>query len=449
MGRTGEESLRLDLHAPSVIATKRDGGTVDDTTLRAFLDAYLRDEVAEEQMAAFLMAGVLRGFSDDETVTLTRAMVDSGDVVDLSGLAGPTVDKHSTGGVGDCATLVVAPVLAACGIQVAKLSGRGLGHTGGTLDKLESIPGLRVDLSRDELTRQVAAHGLAVAAATTALVPLDKRLYALRDVTATVPDPSLIAASVMSKKIASGAAHVVLDVKVGDGAFMADVDAAVDLAHRCVRLGEASGRRVVALVTDMSQPLAGAVGNALEVAAAVRALVDDTPSRLRTLSEELAVAALELVGRSEAAARDEVAEALRSGAAAEAFRRMVEAQDGDPAVVDDPGAVLPSAPEVRDVVATQDGIVTALACRDLGLLAGRLGAGRQRREDPIDPAVGLELAVVVGDTVRAGDLLGRVHAADAEAAAAAAQEFPRHVSLGDPVTPEPLVHTRVTQGVRP
>lgn len=425
--------------APTLIARKRDGGELSDADLEALLVGYLDGEVAEEQMSAFLMAGVLRGFSTAEAVTMTRLFVESGEVVDLSDLAGPTVDKHSTGGVGDTCTLVVAPLLAACGVQVAKLSGRGLGHTGGTLDKLESIPGFRVDLSPRELHDQVSRVGLAVAAATSDLVPLDRRLYALRDVTGTVPSPALIAASVMSKKLAGGAQHILLDVKAGDGAFMPDPVAAVNLAQLCVEIGRARGRATAALVTDMSQPLSAAIGNALEVAHAVEVLTGSRTGRFAELCVTLAATSLVLTGVEAADARSRVEEALSSGAAAERFRAMVAAQGGDPAVVDDPWTVLPAAPHVVDWTPPA-GTVARWACRGLGELAGSLGAGRRRREDAIDPAVGLEVLAPVG-TVRAdGDVAVRVHARTIDAADEACQRLVDLVDQTDgPVTPPPLV----------
>lgn len=433
--------MRLD--PPRLIASKRDGDELSADELRLFLEGYLAGQVGEEQMAAFLMAGVLRGFSTAEAVAMTQVLVESGDVVDLSDLRGPTVDKHSTGGVGDTTTLVVGPLLAACGVQVAKLSGRGLGHTGGTLDKLESIPGFRVDLSAQQMHDQVQDIGIAVAAATQDLVPLDKRLYALRDVTATVPSSALIAASVMSKKLAGGAQHVLLDVKCGDGAFMTDAPSAVDLARLCVDIGQAQGRRTGALVTDMSQPLSAAVGNALEVGHAIEVLTGKREGRFRDLCLDLAASALALTGVEPDDARTRVEQALASGDAAERFRQLVAAQQGDVAVVDAPWATLPTAGHVVDV-RPGEGVVAAWQCRRLGEIAGGLGAGRRRKDDVIDPAVGLEVLTPVGTRLGPDDVAVRVHAASDDDARWAVDELSRtlHLSQGE-VTAPPLVIDRV------
>ncbi len=434
-------TVRLD--PPRTIARKRDGEELSADDLRDFLDGYLAGTVGEEQMAAFLMAGVLRGFSTDEAVAMTQVLVASGDTVDLSDLSGPTVDKHSTGGVGDTTTLVVAPLLASCGVQVAKLSGRGLGHTGGTLDKLEAIPGFRVDLTAHELHDQVQRIGVAVAAATQDLVPLDKRLYALRDVTATVPSSALIAASVMSKKLAGGAQHVLLDVKCGDGAFMTDARAAVDLARLCVDIGEAAGRRTGALVTDMSQPLSSAVGNALEVGHAIEVLTGQREGRFRDLCLELAVSALVLTGAELDDARTRVEQALASGDGAERFRELVVAQGGDGAVVDDPWAILPVADHVVEF-RPGAGTVAAWQCRRIGEIAGGLGAGRRRKQDVIDPAVGLEVMAPVGTPLGPDDVAVRVHASSKADGQWAVEELGRVVELtSDEVVSPPVVIDRV------
>jgi pyrimidine-nucleoside phosphorylase len=428
--------------AAELIARKRDGGELSADELTGLLERYLAGDVDDAQLAALLMAGVIRGFTEAEAVALTEAFVRSGETVDLSDLTGPTVDKHSTGGVGDTTTLIVAPLLAAAGCQVAKLSGRGLGHTGGTLDKLEAIPGFRVDLTPAQVHAQVEGIGLAVAAATKDLVPADKRIYALRDVTATVPSPALIASSVMSKKIASGASTIVLDVKAGDGAFSPTVADAVALARLCVGIGSAHGRRTGAVVTDMSQPLGDAVGNALEVAAAVDVLRGAGSPRLREVSLVLAAAALELLGERASDAMTRVTALLDGGEALERFRAFVAAQGGDARVADDPRAVLASAPHV--VAWTPPvGIVGAIACRRLGELAGHLGAGRTRQGEDIDPAVGLEVLVRVGQEVGAAPAV-LVHArrpADAEAVIAA---LPGVIAVGSGrADGPPLVHERV------
>ncbi|MEX0952254.1 MAG: thymidine phosphorylase [Nitriliruptoraceae bacterium] len=431
------------LEMPTLIARKRDGGELSPDEVRAIIEAYVGGDVDDAQMAALLMAGVIRGFTTTEAVALTDAFVRSGDTVDLSALRGPTVDKHSTGGVGDVTTLVVAPLLAAAGCQVAKLSGRGLGHTGGTLDKLESIPGFTVDLSPDQLARQVEDIGLAVAAATQDLVPADRRLYALRDVTGTVPSDALIAASVMSKKIAGGAGHVLLDVKAGSGAFMERPDDARRLAQLCVDIGEAHGRRTGALVTDMSQPLGDAVGNALEVVVAVETLQGRRGGRLRDLCVELAAATLSLTGVGLDEARDRVVGHLDDGTGLERFAAFVAAQHGDPRVAEDPASVLPVAPVVQEWTG-RDGTIAAFACRRLGELAGLLGAGRQRRSDPVDPAVGLEVFGRIGDQVDGVAPVVRIHARSEPDARRVAEELDQVVVISDdPVAAPALIVDRV------
>jgi len=432
--------------APLLIARKRDGGELTPAELGGLVERFLAGAVEDAQMSAFLMAGVLRGFTEAEAVALTDALLASGDSVDLSDLTGPTVDKHSTGGVGDTTTLVVAPILAAAGCRVAKLSGRGLGHTGGTLDKLEAIPGFRTGLSVAELHAQVERVGLAVAAATADLVPADKRLYALRDVTGTVPSPALIASSVMSKKLAGGASTIVLDVKVGDGAFLATETEARALAELCVRIGTAHGRRTGALVTDMSQPLGDAIGNALDVAEAVEVLRGEATGRLRTVALALAAAALELVGRGPEEAAAEAAGLLDDGSALERFRALVAAQGGDPAVADAPRDVLPRAPHVV-TWAPPAGTVTGVACRRLGELAGSLGAGRTRQGEEVDPAVGLELLVRIGDVVGPDRPAVRVHARTAAEAERAVAVLPDLVTVGgEAVAGGPLVLARIGLG---
>ncbi len=406
-----------------VIAAKRDGEELPPDTLREFVLAYTRDDVADYQMAAFLMAGYLNGFSHAEAVALTAAMVASGDELDLSRLSGPTVDKHSTGGVGDGTTLVVAPLAAALGMQVVKLSGRGLGHTGGTLDKLDAIPGMRTELSGEELIAQVERIGLAVCAQTADLVPADKAIYALRDVTATVDDIALIASSIMSKKLAGGAGAILLDVKTGSGAFMKDVDGARELAELCVALGEEQGRATGALITDMSQPLADAVGNASEVREAIEVLRGDRTGRFADVCLALAGHMAALTGLAEDGEHGtELARAaLASGEALERFRRFVEAQGGDPRIVDDP-SLLPGAPVCHEVRAGRDGWLQTVDAEAIGRAAAGVGAGRQRKEDRIDLGVGIDFLVRVGDEVDGDSLVARVLANDEATAAAAGRE---------------------------
>src|SRR5829696_4522932 len=399
-GRTPHQMSRR-VPAVDLIARKRGGGEIPGDQLRDFVLAYAREELPDYQMAAFLMAGYLRGFTRSETEALTEAMVASGERLDLGRLSGPTVDKHSTGGVADGTTLVVGPLAAALGMQVIKLSGRGLGHTGGTLDKLESIPGFRVGLNAGELLDQVERIGLAVAAQTADLVPADKSIYALRDVTGTVGNIALIASSVMSKKLAGGAASILLDVKTGSGAFMHQTADAVELARTCVELGKAAGRGTAALVTDMSQPLGELVGNAVEVREAVEAVRGDGLER---------------------------------------FRQFVAAQGGDPRVADDL-SLLPRAPSTTEVEAPRDGWLEAVDAEAVGRVAAALGAGRQRKDDDVDPAVAVELDTKIGDRVEAGQPIGRILARDEGAARAAADGLLAALRWSDqPTKAPPLVH---------
>ncbi len=428
------------LRAVDLIGRKRDRGELSAGELAFVVTGYLDGDVSEGQMAALLMAGVLNGFTEAEALALTRVLLDSGETLDLSGLPGPTLDKHSTGGVGDGTTLLVAPLVAAAGAQLVKLSGRGLGHTGGTLDKLESIPGFRTGLAPDELLRIGREVGCVVAAQSERLVPADRALYALRDVTGTVASPALIASSVMSKKLAAGAQHIVLDVKAGSGAFLATVAEASVLAGLCVRIATAAGRRAVALVTAMDEPLGRGIGNALEVAEAITLLAAPPHasgrSRLADVALDLATHVLALAegdtdGSRVAGVRAGLEEHWASGRALERLRAMVAAQGGDPAVCDDPAGVLPSAPVQLEAPSPADGVVTALPARPVGELAAMLGAGRARKSDDVDPAVGLELAVEVGDTVARGQRLATIHARTRDAAEDAARRLAELVTLGD------------------
>lgn len=436
--------------ALALIERKRDGGELSEDELRWLVGRYVETigepspAVSEGQMAAFLMAGVLRGFTIDEAAALTRIFVESGDVLDLSGMSGPTIDKHSTGGVGDGTTLLVAPLLAAAGARLVKLSGRGLGHTGGTLDKLEAIPGLRVELDPEEMRDIADRVGCVVAAQTARLVPADGALYSLRDVTGTTASPALIASSVMSKKIASGAESIVLDVKAGNGAFMATAQEAGLLARLCVRLAAAAGRRCAALVTAMDTPLGTGIGNALEVAECVTLLGAEPRGRLAELSLDLAAVGLTLSRGFDPAEREPARDELRSlwvdGRALERLEAMVEAQGGDPAVCEDPWSVLPRAPVVREMAAERDGFLAGMHARGVGEVSGDLGAGRARKSDAVDPAVGLDLHVTVGDRVEAGQPLITVHARTEEAADRAEERLRTLVTLADEqVGPAPTV----------
>jgi pyrimidine-nucleoside phosphorylase len=425
-----------------VVATKRDQREVPPEALRAFILGYARGEVPDYLAAAFLMAAYLNGLSDEETAGLTQAMIDSGITLPLAEVTRPKVDKHSTGGVADGVTLVFAPLAASMGLAVAKLSGRGLGHTGGTLDKLESIPGLRTDLSPEQLERQVQEIGCAVAGQTHDLVPADGALYALRDATATVASIPLIAASVMSKKLAVGTDLILLDVKAGSGAFMKTPQAAAELASACMRLATAHHRQARAAVTDMSQPLGSAIGNALDIAEAVRLLKGEERGRLRELSVALvgeAVSILQRIDRAEATAG--VERALDQGIGAEAFARMIEAQGGDPRLVDDPWTVL-SRPSIRlPVQASEAGYLAGIDAEALGLAAAALGAGRMKKGDPIDPAVGIEFLPKIGDRLEEGQDIGTIHALDGNAATQASRRVLEAMTIGrDPVEAPPLIY---------
>jgi pyrimidine-nucleoside phosphorylase len=425
-----------------VVARKRDGERLTENELRTIVLGYARGEVSDHLAAAFLMAAFIRGLDGDETVSLTRAMVESGRTLPLDGISRPTVDKHSTGGVADGVTLVFAPLAASLGLAVAKLSGRGLGHTGGTLDKLEAIPGFRTDLAPDAFERQVEKVGCAVAAQTEDVVPADGALYSLRDATATVPSIPLIAASVMSKKLAVETDLILLDVKAGSGAFMKTPEDAQALAEACVDLASRWGRRCRAAVTDMSQPLGEAVGNALDIVEAVEVLRGDRPGRLTDLTVEFAAAAQAiLAGVSEEEGRRRAQEALSTGAALESFRRMVEAQGGDPRVVDDPAAILSRAPVVIPLAAERSGYLASVEAEAIGRAAVALGAGRARKGDPIDPAVGIVFRAKIGDRVEADHPVGEVHARSEKLAAAVVRSVNDAMRVVDhPIEAPPLVH---------
>jgi len=421
------------MHPLEVIARKRDGGEHSAEEIEFLLSGYLRGDVPDYQMAAWLMAVCIRGMTRSETLALTRAMVASGEVLDLRGIEGVKVDKHSTGGVGDKVTLIATPLAAACGVKVPKLSGRALAHTGGTLDKLESVPGLTVDLEPERFIRQVREIGLAVAAQSPRMVPADKALYALRDVTATVPSVPLIASSIMSKKIAAGADAIVLDVKFGRGAFMRDFAAAEELASEMVLLGEGAGRRTIALVTAMDNPLGRSVGNALEVAEALDALAGHGDEELVQVSLTVA---REMCWLAEV--EKDPADALRSGAGREVFVRMLEAQGGDLS------KGLPVAAVQRPLLSVGGGYVESIDALEVGLACLELGAGRARKEDKVDPAAGLVIEAAVGARVSAGDRLAIVHARSEELAERVSARLVKAWRLRDtPVKRPPHVLARV------
>ncbi|MET9649263.1 thymidine phosphorylase [Streptomyces sp. NPDC006460] len=383
----------------SVIRTKRDKGELSPEQIDWVIDAYTRGEVADEQMSALAMAILLNGMNRGEIARWTAAMIASGERMDFSSLSRPTADKHSTGGVGDKITLPLAPLVAACGAAVPQLSGRGLGHTGGTLDKLESIPGWRALLSNEEMLHVLDTTGAVICAAGDGLAPADKKLYALRDVTGTVEAIPLIASSIMSKKIAEGTGSLVLDVKVGTGAFMKTIEDARELASTMVGLGTDSGVRTVALLTDMSTPLGLTAGNALEVRESVEVLAGGGPADVVELTVALAREMLDAAGIKDA----DPAKALADGSAMDVWRRMIAAQGGDP------DATLPVAREQHVVTATSSGVLTRLDAYDIGIAAWRLGAGRARKEDPVQAGAGVELHAKPGDTVTAGQPLLTLH----------------------------------------
>jgi pyrimidine-nucleoside phosphorylase len=404
------------MRAVDIIEKKRDGQVLTAAEIEWFITNYTADVIPDYQAAALLMAIFLKGMSREETVTLTQAMAQSGEMLDLSDITDYAVDKHSSGGVGDKTTLVVLPVVAALGVPVAKMSGRGLGFSGGTLDKLEAIKGYNVNLSDDEFRKQAREIKLVLAGQTGELAPADGKLYALRDVTATVDNLSLIAASIMSKKLAAGAKGIVLDVKWGNGAFMKTLDAARELAQIMVDIGTDAGRDMVALLSDMNQPLGVAVGNALEVKEALQTLNGGGPVDFREHCLEIAAYMLQLAGRGEKwtdknIARTDAEKALKDGSAFAKFRLMVATQGGDVAMIDDP-ALLPHASLQQNVTAKQAGNIKQVAADDIARAALALGAGREKKTDTVDPAVGVEVFVNVGDKVREGAIVARIHAND-------------------------------------
>lgn len=397
-----------------LIERKRDGGTLTADELRWIIAEYTSDRLPDYQMSALLMAVFFRGFTGDELAEWTEAMLHSGEVLDFSHVAAPKVDKHSTGGVGDKVSIPLAPMVAACGVAVPMMSGRGLGHTGGTLDKLESIPGFRTALDPAEFRSVLEAHGLVLAGQSETLVPADRRIYALRDATGTVPSIPLISSSIMSKKLAEGLDGLVLDVKVGRGAFMKDEASARELAETMVGIGAAHGTEVTALLTDMSQPLGREIGNASEMMESLDVLAGGGPRDLVEITYRLGVEMLLLGGMADDAddARRKLETALSSGRAMEIFAGVITAQGGDAGVIDD-RSKLPSASSHHEVVAERSGFVVACDALDLGLASVRLGGGRAKKEDDVDPGVGITVECKIGDEVAAGDLLARIAYNDA------------------------------------
>ena len=420
-----------------LIQRKRDGGELTEEEIADLILGYARDEVPDYQLAAFCMAVYFSGLTAAETHALTDAFIKTGETVDMSPLGRRVVDKHSTGGVGDKTSIALGPIVAACDVPFAKMSGRGLGHTGGTLDKLESIPGFRIELGRDDFLETVRDVGVAIIGQTAELVPADKRLYALRDVTATVDIIPLIASSIMSKKIAGGADAIVLDVKVGDGAFMKTLESARELAEAMLELGRRAGRQVVCELTDMDQPLGRAVGNALEIREAVATLQGEGPPDFTelVLGSAAQLLALSDLGVDEEEGRARAEQAIGSGAALERYELWIRAQGGDPAL-----DALPEADVVRPVPAPKSGFVERVGAVAVGEAALGLGAGRVQKDDAIDHAVGVVCLVKRGDRVTAGDPLAVVHASDEDAAVRAVGEVATAYRVGpDEPQPRPIV----------
>jgi pyrimidine-nucleoside phosphorylase/thymidine phosphorylase len=435
------------LRVVDLIRKKRDGQELARSEIEALVLGYTRGEIPDYQAAAWLMAGLLRGFTRAETAVLTDAMLRSGEVLDLSEFSPKKVDKHSTGGVGDKTSLVLAPVVAAGGLLVPMISGRGLGHTGGTLDKLESIPGFNVNLPVSEFRRVLRGCGCCMIGQTVEIAPADRKLYALRDVTGTVESPYLICASIMSKKLAEGIDALVLDVKTGSGAFMKKEEDAVFLAELMVETGERMGKKVVALITDMDQPLGLNVGNSLEVVEVLEVLRGAGPQDLRELCIELAGWMFQLgAAFSLAQGRQTAQQMIDSGRALAKFREMVQLQGGDLSVIDDPSR-LPHAKHTLEVVSPANGYVTAIDCEAVGTACVILGGGREKKEDSVDPAVGIVLHKKVGDPVSAKEPLATVHYNSESRASRAKQVIQEsyHVSGAPSAKVRPLVH-RVIQG---
>ena len=412
-----------------IIEKKRDGKKLSGNEIEFFVKGVVDGSIPDYQTSALLMAICLNGMDDEETLHLTQAMAASGDQMDLSPIPGIKVDKHSTGGVGDKTTLILCPIVAACGVPVAKMSGRGLGHTGGTIDKLESIPGFRTALTRDEFIDSVKKIGIAVAGQTKNLVPADKKLYALRDVTGTVRSIPLIAASIMSKKLASGADAIVLDVKAGSGAFMKTIDEARKLARAMVDIGKGAGRRTVAIITDMDKPLGKAIGNALEVREAIEVLNGKGPVDITEVCISLAGKMLELAGKGSFEACKSLAlKAIENKSALAKFKEMIENQNGVPDVVHDV-SLLPRAVHTREYPSPDTGYLASLTSDSLGTASMLLGAGRASKESMIDHAAGIVLLKKPGDKVQKNEPLMVLHANDASLFDAAVQQIDRAIAI--------------------
>jgi len=438
-----DQNASQNFRAVDVIRKKRDGVELTGGEIEALVNAYTKGDVPDYQVSAWLMAAVLRGMTRAETAALTDAMLHSGEVLDLSSLAAKKVDKHSTGGVGDKTSLVLAPLVAAAGVAVPMISGRGLGHTGGTLDKLEAIPGFNVNLPVARFRRVLEACGCAMIGQTAEIAPADRKLYALRDVTGTVESPYLICASIMSKKLAEGIDALVLDVKTGSGAFMKSEQDAAFLAELMVETGERMGKHVVALITDMDQPLGNMIGNALEVIEAIDILRGDGPEDLRELCLHLAGWMLQLGGASKTVAEGKQisSDLISSGKALERFRMLIELQGGDPSVIDAPKK-LPQAAHKLEVTSPKSGYISGMQCEQIGVAGVILGGGRERKEDSVDPAVGIILHKKVGDHVQKGEPLATVHYNASASAGRAQQLIAESYTFSEtpPVKKRPLIH---------
>ena len=429
-----------------IIAKKRDGGELSLPEIQFFIDGYVKGEIPDYQASALTMAIYFRGMTARETADLTLCMARSGEMVDLSSIDGVKVDKHSTGGVGDKTTLIIAPIVASLGVRVAKMSGRGLGHTGGTVDKMESIPGMKTSLDRETFFDIVRKVGVSVIGQSGNLVPADKKLYALRDVTATIESVPLIASSIMSKKIAAGSDCILLDVKTGSGAFMKTVEDSIRLAEAMVSIGEHVGRKTLALITDMDRPLGSAIGNSLEICEVCETLKGRGPKDLTDLCVELAANMLYLAGRGELPACRELAKTqIQNGAAYRKLREMVTAQSGDVSVLDD-NLKFEQAAVRREIAAQTDGFIQAMNTEECGVASVELGAGREKKEDPIDFSAGIVLHKKVGDRVASGESLATFYTSSPQKCTEAEKLFLDAVKIGaEPPAAIPLVHARVTK----
>lgn len=437
------------MNAVDIINRKRQGYALTAEELEYMVMGFTEGDLPDYQMSALLMAICLKGISREETVELTRIMRDSGDIVDLSAIKGTKVDKHSTGGVGDKTTLIVAPIAAACGIPVAKMSGRGLGFTGGTIDKLESVPGFRTSMDQDEFIAGVNERGIAVIGQTGQIAPADKKMYALRDVTATTENIGLITSSIMSKKLAAGADAIVLDVKCGNGAFMKNLEDASELAEWMVDIGNAAGKATMAVISDMSQPLGKAIGNALEVREAIDVLKGNGPEDITSLSIELAGAMIYMAGRrngreesSIEGCRHAAANAIEDGSALDRFRMFIAGQGGDPDITEN-SSILPQAEYSIEVSAEKDGYITGLDAMKMGLASQHTGAGREQKGDHIDMSAGIVLNRKPGDRVKKGELLCTVQGSDKDRIRISAAEACRAYEIGKQAPRKPQLIKKI------